>query len=113
MRTSICIFVAAAMLAWTKPLAAQVRFDNRFDNRVNAAGQSEPPSESSREYYGTTPPNYNPFQFNWHSGKWEYVPIPYEPEPAGPNYNPFRFNWSSGKWDYVPIPESQGQPQKR
>jgi hypothetical protein len=58
---------------------------------------------------------YDPFHWNSYSGRWDYVPIPYDPEPPGANYNPFRFNWHSGHWDYVPQPllsdydASQGQ----
>jgi hypothetical protein len=47
---------------------------------------------------------YDPFVFNPGTGRFNYVPIPYDPEPPGPHYNPFRFNWHSGHWDYVAQP---------
>ena len=48
---------------------------------------------------------YDPFVFNPHTGRFDYVPIPYDPEPPpGRGYSPFRFNWHSGGWDYVPVP---------
>jgi hypothetical protein len=58
--------------------------------------------------FRTTPPNYNPYQFNWATGQWDYVPIPYAPEAAGSAYNPYRFNAYTGHWDYVPIPSQPG-----
>ena len=46
---------------------------------------------------------YDPFQLNSWTGRFEYVPIPYDNEPAGTGYSPFRFNWHSGQWDYLPV----------
>ena len=47
----------------------------------------------------------DPFRYNPHTGRFDYVPIPYDPEPPpGRGYSPFRFNWHSGGWDYVPVP---------
>ena len=43
----------------------------------------------------------DPFQYNPWSGRFDYVPIPYEADPFG---SPYRFNWHSGQWDYVPVP---------
>src|ERR1051326_4219698 len=54
--------------------------------------------------YTTTPSGYDPFQLDWSTGRFRYVPIPYEPEQPGPNYDPYRFNWYTGRWDYVPYP---------
>lgn len=47
---------------------------------------------------------YDPFVYNRYSGRFDYVPIPYEAEPVGSSYSPFRFNWHSGRWDYVAFP---------
>src|SRR4051812_23830151 len=47
---------------------------------------------------------YDPFQLNWSTGRFDYVPTPYAAEPAGANYNPYRLNIYSGRWDYVPVP---------
>jgi hypothetical protein len=54
---------------------------------------------------GQAQSGYDPFQLNWRTGRYEYVPIPYENEPGGAEsgYNPFKFNWHSGQWDYVPV----------
>jgi len=54
---------------------------------------------------GQAQSGYDPFQLNWQTGRYEYVPIPYENEPGGAEsgYSPFRFNWHSGQWDYVPV----------
>jgi len=46
---------------------------------------------------------YDPFQLNWRTGRYDYVPTPYDNEPQGNTYSPFRFNWHSGQWDYVPV----------
>jgi hypothetical protein len=43
-------------------------------------------------------PGYDPFQFNWYSGRWDYVPIPYET----PGESPYQLNPNSGQWNYVP-----------
>jgi len=51
-----------------------------------------------------TPPNYDPYQFNPYTGRWDYMPIPPQERQSGPNYNPYQFNWSSGQWDYRPVP---------
>ena len=48
---------------------------------------------------------YNPFVLDSRTGRFNYVPIPYDAEPPpGRGYNPYRFNWHSGRWDYVPRP---------
>jgi hypothetical protein len=45
----------------------------------------------------STPSGYDPFIFDWSSGHWNYVPIPYDTRSG-----PFAFNWHSGRWDYYP-----------
>jgi hypothetical protein len=64
------------------------------------------PVYPEKPYPGATPnqaqSGYDPFQLNWRTGRYDYVPIPYDNEPGG-NYSPFRFNWHSGQWDYVPV----------
>ena len=50
---------------------------------------------------------YDPFVLDHRTGKFRYVPIPYDPEPRGSGYNPYRFNWHSERWDYVPLPIEQ------
>jgi len=52
----------------------------------------------------SVPSGYDPFVFNAHSGRFDYVPIPYDPQRPGSGYDPFRINWHSGAFDYVPIP---------
>ena len=46
----------------------------------------------------------DPFQFNPYSGRFEYVPIPYEFSPGTAGAPAYGFNWHSGRWDYVPTP---------
>jgi hypothetical protein len=47
--------------------------------------------------------NYDPYQFNWDTGRWDYVPVPYSADTPGANYSPYRFNTATGHWDYVPV----------
>jgi hypothetical protein len=49
--------------------------------------------------FQSAPPGYDPFQFNWYSGRWDYVPIPYEN-----GQSPYPINPYSGQWNYVPQP---------
>jgi hypothetical protein len=44
----------------------------------------------------------NPYQFNWSSGQWDYVPIPYGDVGA-----PYRPNSDNAPWRYAP---AQGAP---
>ena len=62
---------------------------------------------------GSPPASYNPFQLNWTSGRFDYVPVPYDLEDSS---DPYRFNAFSGRWDYVPslgpaIAPSEAPPQ--
>ena len=98
--TTFIVAAAAAVSLASAPLASGQYYvgpyppvDRRTQN--NAIGAGRPMS------------GYDPFVLNPRTGRFDYVPIPYEPEPAGPNYNPYRFNWHSGRWDYVPIPPAE------
>src|SRR4051812_27766548 len=53
---------------------------------------------------GTLHSGEDPFQYNPWTQRFDYVPIPYDPAPAGAAYSPYQFNWRSGRWDYVPAP---------
>ena len=46
----------------------------------------------------------DPFQYNPYSGRFDYVPIPYEFSPGTAGAPAYGFNWHSGRWDYVPAP---------
>src|SRR6478672_3530287 len=52
----------------------------------------------------SVPSGYDPFVLNSHTGRFDYVPIPYEPQRPGSGYDPFRIKWHSGTFDYVPVP---------
>ncbi len=56
---------------------------------------------------------YDPFQMDWQTGRFRYVPLPYDAQPAGSGYNPFQINWFSGRFDYVPVPPPQPVPVQR
>ena len=45
----------------------------------------------------------DPFQLNWSTGRFDYVPVPYRVSPGAP-YNPFQYNIFTGRFDYVPVP---------
>jgi hypothetical protein len=37
--------------------------------------------------------NYDPYQFNWYSGRWDYVPVPYDYTPPGQTAAPYQPTW--------------------
>src|SRR5882757_7295670 len=51
--------------------------------------------------YTVAPSGYDPFQLDWATGRFNYVPIPYNPLDAN---RPYLFNWHTGRWDYTPYP---------
>src|SRR5690348_17103909 len=59
--------------------------------------QQHPQSAYRRPPAGVAGAGFNPFVLNSHTGRFDYVPIPYDTEPTGPNYNPMRLNWYSGR----------------
>jgi hypothetical protein len=76
-------------LAWLLVLCAVVSSRARAQQRVG------PVYPENKSEIRSTPSGYDPFIFNWSSGRWEYVPIPYDIRSG-----PFAFNWHSGRWDY-------------
>jgi hypothetical protein len=54
-------------------------------------------SENKSSSVRTTGANYNPFIFNWSSGRFEYAPEPFDNRSG-----PYAFNWYSGRWTYIP-----------
>jgi hypothetical protein len=50
--------------------------------------------------YGSAPSGYDPFRLDSSTGRFVYVPIPYDTTGG---YSPYQFNWYSGRWDYVPV----------
>ncbi len=50
-------------------------------------------------YKNTNLSGYDPFQLNWSTGRFDYVPEPYR---SAAGAGPYQFNWFSGRWDYVP-----------
>ena len=53
--------------------------------------------ENQSDIHSWSSSGYDPFHFNWMTGRWDYVPIPYDTRSG-----PFAFNWHSGRWDYAP-----------
>jgi len=95
--TEITLF--AALLFATAPACfAQESTQQPVDTRVEPIYPRKPYS------FRTTGSNYDPYQFNWATGRWDYVPIPYASQTPGPNYSPYVFNTYTGHWDYVPLP---------
>jgi hypothetical protein len=77
------IWFCAAVLS---PLIAQGQ------HRV---GPVYPENETNTHSWSSS--GYDPFHFNWTTGRWDYVPIPYDVHSG-----PFAFNWHTGRWDYSP-----------
>jgi hypothetical protein len=84
-----CLIIVAAVA----PVAAQQRVGPIYPE--NSTPGVQPPAQNLRS-------GQDPFQLNPFTGRFEYVPIPYEFQP-GTNGSPaYGFNWHSGRWDYVP-----------
>ena len=62
-----------------------------------------PEKSTSAEAVGSSNAGRDPFQLNWQTGRFEYVPMPYQQQPGQP-YSPFQFNSFTGHFDYVPVP---------
>jgi len=89
---------ASVILLLTTPADAQYcTFSVGFGMHGSNANASAPAA-----VYGKS--GYDPFVLDHSTGRFRYVPIPYDPEPPGSGYNPFRLNWHSGNFDYVPVP---------
>ena len=96
------LYIGILILIASLRCPAQWSTQQPVDTRVEPIYPSKPYS------FRTTGPNYDPYQFNWATGQWIYVPIPYAPEAAGTAYNPYRYNAFTGRWDYIPIPSQPG-----
>jgi hypothetical protein len=72
-------------------LIAMVSPLTRAQNRVGPVYSENKPAVRS------TGPNYDPFIFNWSSGRFEYAPEPFDTRSG-----PYAFNWYSGRWTYIP-----------
>lgn len=70
---------------------AQWQVQPQIDTRVGPIYPENP------SYNFRTRNNYNPFQFNWYTGRFDYVPIPYD--SAGS---------SNQNWQYSPPPSAPG-----
>ena len=62
-----------------------------------------PEKSTSAEAVGNTNSGRDPFQLNWQTGRFDYVPVPYQQQPGAP-YSPFQYNPFTGHFDYVPVP---------
>lgn len=91
------LFGLACTLLLTTAASAQYQVQTQEDTRTQPAypTSSAQPSPYS---FRTQPLGYDPFQFNWFTGRFEYVPIPYD-QQAG---SPYQFNCYSGRWNYNP-----------
>jgi hypothetical protein len=72
-------------------------------------GPNYPPSP--QPYSFRSAHSGDPFQFNWATGRWDYVPIADKSNNyAGSGYSgPYQFNWTTGQWNYTgtnPVPGS-------
>ena len=82
--------------AWGAVCVAQFPVPTEVDQRVSPVYPRKQPYA-----FRSTGPNYDPFQFNWYTGRWDYVPIPYDEVP-GIAGTPYQYNSFTGRWDYVP-----------
>jgi hypothetical protein len=92
MLKGLCLaLIAFLLIGLLGTVSAQVQVQTQINPQVQPQlGPFYPKPYSFR----TTSPNYDPYQFNWFSGKWDYVPIPYDSTAAAPDY------------DYLPPPQS-------
>ncbi len=91
MRSLICF--CAVVIASSVSLA-QWQQQPQEDRRVEPIYPRNEPYQFQSRYS-----NYDPYQFNWYSGRWDYAPVPYDNDGSA-----YRFNWGNGKWDYAPLP---------
>ncbi|MGA3067922.1 MAG: hypothetical protein ABSF29_13850 [Tepidisphaeraceae bacterium] len=67
-------------------------------------GPIYPPNPS---YNFSSRANSDPFQFNWYSGQWNYVPIPYNTGEAVQHPQaPYVYNWNGNMPDYSVVKSS-------
>ncbi len=84
MKRWISLSVMALIVGLTVLARGQWQAQTQVDPRVGPIYPVNP----AYNFYSQS--NYNPFQFNWATGQWDYVPIPYESssqwakEPAPP-----------------------------
>jgi hypothetical protein len=72
--------------------------------------QQGPVYPQRQQPYGSAPSGYDPFRLDASTGRFVYVPIPYDTTGG---YSPYQFNWYSGRWDYVPVqPPASAMPQQ-
>lgn len=80
------VLLTAAMAQWQVNPQTQQRNEPVYPNKPYS--------------FQSAPPGYDPFQFNWYSGRWDYVPIPY----GSVGQSPYQLNQNNGQWNYVPQP---------
>ena len=76
-------------------------------------GRVEPIYPSRPYSFQTAPPNYDPFQFNWYTGQWDYVPVPYNSVQAPPvvQYAPYSQPPFEPQWNGTPQVSQSAIPQ--
>src|SRR5437867_2820092 len=82
------------LMAAVAPVAGQQRIGPIYP--ANNTPGVQPPPRQLRS-------GEDPFQLNPFTGHFEYVPIPYEFQPGPTGSGAYGFNWHSGRWDYVPV----------
>ena len=83
-----------ALATAVSPLAAQYPVGPIYPPTATPNVQPPPRSLQSGE---------DPFQLNPFTGRFEYVPIPYEFVPGTAGTPGYAFNWHTGRFDYVPF----------
>jgi len=95
MKPSLSLFSALALLAGLTLFArGQWQKQAQIDPRVGPIYPVNP----SFNFHSTS--NYDPYQFNWASGRWDYVPVPDQPSFRSPPEQPA---------PYRPYADQQGQ----
>jgi hypothetical protein len=86
MTNRLCfVFVIFLFVVLPGKLLAQVQVQTQVNPQVQTQlGPFYPKPYSFR----SMPSNYDPYQFNWYSGRWDYVPIPYDSDSSGSVYAP-------------------------
>lgn len=99
MRNQIILSIVILPLILLAVAMAQWQVNPQVQQRTGPVYPTKPYS------FQSAPPGYDPFQFNWYSGRWDYVPIPYNS-----GQSPYQMNQNSGQWNYVPQAPAPAAP---
>jgi hypothetical protein len=110
MNRSMRVLCPIGLLALISVSFGQQPVDDRVPQRVGPIYARDPYT------FQTSTANGDPYQFNWYSGRWDYVPVPYDaPSSPAQAASPYRFDPQTGQWQYNPwqmtgTPVSAGVP---